>query len=89
MRFLRCLVEQTKRAVCGDLRRSGLHELAIQLIGLGRFVARPSDEAGFLGILVPDGMVPDAEIVAVVGEEFFEASPGDVGMMRVKRKVMA
>jgi hypothetical protein len=32
-----------------------------------------------LEALVPDGVVPHAEIVAVIGKQFFEAGSPDVG----------
>ena len=37
-----------------------------------------ADVEGFLAVLVPDGVIADAEVILVVEEEFFEAGAGDV-----------
>lgn len=70
------LVDQADRDVGNRLRRprlAELAELAEVLVSDKLSVAEPSDKQGFAGVLVPERMIADAEIVFVVPEQFLEA----------------
>ncbi len=50
-----------------------------RLIGGVGFVSQLPDVEGFLGVFLPDGVGPDAEVVLIVDEEVLQAGAGDVG----------
>lgn len=71
-------MDQADGEVCQNLGRAGVHEDPVGLVGLtGRATAFANKE-GFLAVLVPKGVVADAEVVLVVEQEFLQAGPGDV-----------
>ena len=72
-------MKQTNRQISDDLRRAGLHELAINLKSLRRFTAKPPDKAGFLGFLVPQDMIPHAEEIPIVRQQLLQTGSTDVG----------
>lgn len=72
------LVNEADDDVREDFGRAGVHERAI---GLVRFIGRTAqfaDVEGFFGVLVPESMVADAEVVLVVEEQFLKAGAGDI-----------
>lgn len=73
------LMNQANRDVSDALWRTGLHKLTIEFEGLRCHAPQPPDEARLLGILVPEGVVPHAEVVEVIPEQFLQTGPADVG----------
>ena len=62
------LVDQANHDVGNDLRRPGLDEFAVNLVGLGFTASELADKAGFLGIFLPDRKIPQAQEVEIVVE---------------------
>jgi len=73
------LVNQADGDVGNHLWWTRLQKLSVKLESLRGFAAKAAHELRFFGVFVPNGVVADAEVVAVVGEEFFEAGSTHAG----------
>lgn len=72
------LVDQADGEVCQNLGRASLHEGPVGLVGLTGRATEFANKKGFLAVLVPKGVVADAEVVLVVKQEFLQAGPRDI-----------
>ena len=60
------LMDEADGDVGEDIGRAGVHELAIGLVTLVRSAPEFADVTGFFAVLVPEGVVADAEVVLIV-----------------------
>lgn len=77
------LVDEADGDVGEDFRWAGVHEGAVGVEALVGRAAQLADVEGFFAVLVPDGVIADAEVILVVEEEFFEAGAGDVDELQL------
>ncbi len=74
-----CLMDQANENIGDGFRRVRFDELAEVLVGEIGVATQFADIEGFFGAFLSLDVTILAEVVAVIPEEFLQATPGDVG----------
>jgi hypothetical protein len=73
------LVDQAEGDIGDHFGRARFHELADVLVSERGLAGHLADVLSLFGVLVPQGQITDAQVVAVIAQQFFEAGAGDIG----------
>ena len=88
------LMNQANRDVRNHLCRTGFDELSIQFKCLRCPPSHVTHKQGFFGIFFPNRKVADSQVIAKIGQQFFQTGPADVcqfdfRFLRCRRRLAA
>ena len=78
------LVDQANSYVRNDLKRAGLAEFAIILVGHIMGAPQAPDKSSLTALFFPDRKVPDPKQVAIIGQEFFQARASNADQLDLR-----